>query len=214
MCANNVFSGYDKIFSRTPNNLVFPEENISVIGGFAAGSYTLDKAWESLVARMSNKFNTGDQVAPRTNNFYLYFYLGEVKANEANVDVNGLTDALVNKMDSDFGNSVAGFDPVVDYKMPTEEDPTWYRLYKSGWLEQGGHIEETGINIVNITFPKPYATLPTLLTAVNAGGRSAYLDNGIDVFSLTTQGFIKQYTANVGHGWSWEAKGMIYKGEE
>lgn len=216
MCANNIFSGYDKIFSRTPNNLVFPEENISVIGGFAAGGYTLDKAWESLVARMSNKFNTGDQVAPRTNNFYLYFYLGEVKANEANVDVNGLTDALVNKMDSDFGNSVAGFDPVVDYKMPTEEDPTWYRLYKSGWLEQGGKIDyiNNGSGFISIPYLKDYLYVPSLQVMLeSAYNAAAYTQHDCAVKNVTNKGFDVYLDSNLPKK-HWEAKGMIYKGEE
>lgn len=29
-------------------------------------------------------------------------------------------------------------DFVTSYKLPTSADPTWYRIYKSGWVEQGG----------------------------------------------------------------------------
>ena len=45
-------------------------------------------------------------------------------------------------------------DYVVDRKVPTADDPTWYRKYKSGWLEQGGVAPAT---TENITFLKPFA---------------------------------------------------------
>lgn len=203
MAADNIFSGYDKTFSRTENNLVFPEENIQNKGNFAVGSYIADKDWESLVSRMSNKFNTGDQVAPRTNNFYLYFYLGEVVVNEASVDVNGLTDALANKMDSDFSNSVIGFDPVVDYKIPTDEDPRWYRLYKSGWIEQGGDLTAT------VEFLKPMQdTNYTILLGQSGSSSSASVGRSTWLVKSTTS-----FTASVITETDWEVKGQVYKGE-
>ena len=86
---------------------------------------------------------------------------------------------------------------------------TWYRLWSDGWLEQGGHIEESGVNGVYITFPKPFAQIPTLLTTSCSSNRTTYLDNNIDVYNLSAVGFTKQYVANVGTGWSWYASGFI-----
>ena len=86
---------------------------------------------------------------------------------------------------------------------------SWYRVYDDGWCEQGGHIEESSINVVNISFLKAYISIPTLLTSVNSTARTSYLDNGIDIFNLTTTGFTKQYTVNVGTGWAWQACGYI-----
>lgn len=45
-------------------------------------------------------------------------------------------------------------DYVVEYKNPTDSDPTWYRKWKSGKLEQGGVFPAT---VGNITFLKPFA---------------------------------------------------------
>ena len=84
---------------------------------------------------------------------------------------------------------------------------TWYRLWSDGWLEQGGHIEESGVNAVSITFPKPFAQIPILLTTSCSSNRTTYLDNNIDVYNLSAVGFTKQYVANVGTGWSWRAEG-------
>lgn len=41
-------------------------------------------------------------------------------------------------------------DFVVAYKHPTSIDPTWYRLYRSGWVEQGGKSTSDG---QTVTFP-------------------------------------------------------------
>lgn len=71
------------------------------------------------------------------------------------IDVNAIADVLNNKMDLDMGNLPAGIDYVVQSKFPTDSDPTWYRLYRSGWVEQGGVYilpNNTATN-VQITFP-------------------------------------------------------------
>lgn len=44
-------------------------------------------------------------------------------------------------------------DYVVESKLPTAEDPTWYRLYKSGWVEQGGWFISTN-GYTHITYSK------------------------------------------------------------
>ena len=49
---------------------------------------------------------------------------------------------------------LANIDYVVEYKNPTDSDPTWYRKWKSGKLEQGGVVPATE---ENITFLKPFA---------------------------------------------------------
>ena len=51
-----------------------------------------------------------------------------------------------------MSNVLANIDYVVESKFPTADDPTWYRVYKSGWLEQGGRFTGT-----SITFLLPFA---------------------------------------------------------
>ena len=58
------------------------------------------------------------------------------------------------KANTDLSNVLANIDYVVDRKVPTADDPTWYRKYKSGWVEQGGVIPAV---VGNITFLKPFA---------------------------------------------------------
>ena len=58
------------------------------------------------------------------------------------------------KADTALSNVSANIDYVVESKFPTADDPTWYRVYKSGWVEQGGVIPAV---VGNITFLKPFA---------------------------------------------------------
>lgn len=59
----------------------------------------------------------------------------------ADIDFGQLSEALNDKADRDLMNvdTTAGADVVVEYQTPTAENNyTWYRKYKSGWVEQGG----------------------------------------------------------------------------
>ena len=47
------------------------------------------------------------------------------------------------------------FDYVVEWKQPSESDPSWYRVYKSGWKEQGTTILLN--NGDSWTFPKSFS---------------------------------------------------------
>ena len=52
--------------------------------------------------------------------------------------IGALAEQLNNKMDLPTGKSQSDVDYVVERKVPTSSDQTWYRVYKSGWIEQGG----------------------------------------------------------------------------
>lgn len=57
------------------------------------------------------------------------------------IDVNYIADVLNNKMDLPVGVGQDQIDYVVAYQKPTAgNNYTWYRKYKSGWVEQGGII--------------------------------------------------------------------------
>ena len=66
---------------------------------------------------------------------------------------------LSNKANTDLSNVSASIDYVVDSKIPTAQDLTWYRVWKSGWVEQGGRYTLTnqGGDGETITLPKEMA---------------------------------------------------------
>ena len=46
------------------------------------------------------------------------------------------------------------FDYVVEWQMPTaENNHTWYRKYKSGWVEMGGKIRTPSIGFITVNMP-------------------------------------------------------------
>ncbi len=58
----------------------------------------------------------------------------------ADIDFGQLSEALNDKSDRDLRNvdTTAKADAVIDYQEPTSANNyTWYRKYKSGWVEQG-----------------------------------------------------------------------------
>lgn len=88
--------------------------------------------------------------------------------------------------------TLQGIDSNIDYVAESQinEDGSWYRKYKSGWLEQGGKVTEK-----NITFIKPYAsTNYTVSIAMsNLSGTTTYNYNTNKMWGIssskTTTGF-------------------------
>ena len=83
----------------------------------------------------------------------------------ADIDFGQLSEALNDKADRDMMNvdTAGGADAVVEYQEPTSANNyTWYRKYKSGWVEQGGQ----GIASSNTTtVPLPIEMADTKYTA-------------------------------------------------
>lgn len=72
----------------------------------------------------------------------------------SDIDVNAIADVLNNKVDLADGTNQASVDYVVESQLPTaDNDYTWYRLYKSGWVEQGGQITLADSTNTTVNFP-------------------------------------------------------------
>ena len=74
----------------------------------------------------------------------------------ADIDFGQLSEALNDKADTDLRNvdTTAKADAVIDYQEPTSANNyTWYRKYKSGWVEQGGHLTWSNNPLTPITLP-------------------------------------------------------------
>lgn len=76
------------------------------------------------------------------------------------INIGVITEALNNKVD--LPNPTVpqdAVDYVVEMQRPTAENNyTWYRKYKSGWVEQGGYIAANGTTYDNYAI-----TLPVLM---------------------------------------------------
>ena len=78
---------------------------------------------------------------------------------------------------------MTGTDYVVACQMPTAENNyTWYRKYKSGWLEQGGKL--SGHSVV---FPCAFSQVPTVCTSTIETNTGVVANSVIN--SVTKTGF-------------------------
>lgn len=84
---------------------------------------------------------------------------------------------------ADSVTDMAGTDYVIAWQMPADDNNyTWYRKYKSGWLEMGGRL--TGKSVV---FPVAFALIPTLTFGTGSTDSAATPQNTYN--NLTTTGF-------------------------
>ena len=64
--------------------------------------------------------------------------------------------ALSTKANADFSNTVNNLDYVIE-AWTSEDQKSWYRLYKSGWIEQGGYVDTNTLTEPQIIFLKPFS---------------------------------------------------------
>ena len=142
------------------------------------------------------------------------------KCTEVLSDVAGLK---LNKADTDLSNVSSNIDYVVESQEPTEANGyTWYRKYKSGWVEQGGQFvhPRQGVNTeISTTVSLPvimsntnYYVSP--LTFITDGGNTTGIRNNkndrttttLIIYTYSTMSIIRSYTVN------WQVSGMSAQG--
>lgn len=138
---------------------------------------------------------------------YLYFYVGAF-TQTAIENTAGLNTELFNqKADLDLSNTASNIDFVVESQEPTAgNNYTWYRKYKSGWVEQGGR--STGLDRT-ITLPITMSDANyTILTEMI--GNIAWQGYSHGVLNITTTGFRCFYDGDQidPSNWSWQVSGM------
>lgn len=116
-----------------------------------------------------------------------------------------------------LSNIPANYDYVVESQLPTADNNyTWYRKYKSGWIEQGGVNSWTAVNskTVTITLPVEMADTNYTALAIPKSTRSSTANWTFQVcFSPKTSTTVlfsaySSNTADLSTGMSWEVKGM------
>ena len=70
---------------------------------------------------------------------YEYIVVATYPKTQIEVDIDEIATDLNGKADTDLSNVLSNIDYVVESQFPTADNNyTWYRKYKSGWVEQGG----------------------------------------------------------------------------
>lgn len=120
-----------------------------------------DDQWRGLeigfdASRSSAVYGSSDTVTPAHTTLYPWVYAFNSAVSASVAQAAEFQQGLSGKADTNLGNVASNLDYVVESY--SDASGNWYRKYKSGWLEQGGYGKG------NITFLKPYSSLPNVIT--------------------------------------------------
>lgn len=105
--------------------------------------------------------------------------------------------ALSGKADNNLGNIPANYDYVYrtfNQEAGTTAAASWWRIYRSGWIEQGG-TTGNATNTETITFAKPFARVPFIYCFCIAGDNYV---KGVNVTSASATSFTFKKTTEGG----------------
>ena len=133
------------------------------------------------------------------------------------INVGAIAEALNNKVDLPTPSTPQdAVDYVVEKQDPTSANGyTWYRKYKSGWVEQGGRFSSTATNSFNtITMPVAmrdtnYCVFSSNLTNYIEGTGSSHsyvMEKAASIYNLTTT-TIGVFSQNTGRDFVWQVSG-------
>ena len=118
-----------------------------------------------------------------------------------------ILEALNDKVDRDCRNvdTNSGADIVIEWQAPTaENDYTWYRLYKSGWVEQGGYTDTTNAEF-SVTLPKEMLNINYTIQVSARADRLVVINSNVSLSTTVIEGWIgDSHNGRV----YWEVKGM------
>lgn len=136
------------------------------------------------------------------------------------INIGQFAEALNDKSDRDLRNidNTAGADAVIEYQLPTAENNyTWYRKYKSGWVEQGGRVPGNTSGSYAVTMPVEMAdtNYNFIGTGYKDSNDSGFVVICIDSSTMSTTGFTvyPRYahngsTGTPSQGGQWQVSGM------
>jgi hypothetical protein len=129
---------------------------------------------------------------------HLYFWVGAFDQT-ATEQTAGLNAEMFNgKADRNLLNTTDNVDIVVESQLPASDNGyTWYRKYKSGWVEQGGDgisVAETGSKVVTLPVPMANTRYVALVADNSYSVAGAHEINvGIQKYSTTQVKIFAQY---------------------
>lgn len=102
-------------------------------------------------------------------------------------------------------------DYVVEWKFATADDPTWYRVYKSGWVEQGGKIPyQDSSKDVSVVLPKEMLDTNYIFSGCcvySSNADTDHRESTNELASKTTTGFTK-YIWTKWQDFCWQVSGQ------
>ena len=186
---------------RAQNNGSYTQ-SVSTGKGVASGDLYFDASKSNAI------YGASDTVTPAHTTLYPWIsaYTSAVPASTAQAAE--FTGALSGKANTDLSNVLSNIDYVVESQV--NSDGSWYRKYKSGWLEQGGGFgSNDGVDTI-VTLLKPYTdTTYSIMVGqmIGTSGDPTYWNFAV-INKTTSTVTIHNATNGAGNICQWEAKGM------
>lgn len=136
------------------------------------------------------------------------------------IELGGITESLNDKADRDLRNvdTISGADTVIEYQIPTvENNYTWYRLYKSGWVEQGGIYNNGSVSrdltaTIDLRITMANDNYTAIITSARNTGNPTSRSGYSTIYTKSTTqlgiGYYGVGTSDTMQYISWEVKGM------
>lgn len=107
-------------------------------------------------------------------------------------------------------SEIATADYVIQWQNPTAENSyTWYRKYKSGWVEQGGTVSLADKASVTVTLPVTMQNSRFDILVTMKNGAEGNYSNGLNTKNYTTTSFTLVNRSGDGTSFfNWFAYGM------
>ena len=223
--AANPSEGIKNIEAGLPNitGYASPRKDGHSGGGLAGGAFWLTSDTESAghaatengpgtrinfdASRSSAVYGKSSTVTPASTTLYPWVvaYTAAIPASTAQAAE--FQQALSGKADTNLGNIPSNYDYVVEsYK----DGANWYRVYKSGWIEQGGRITMTDSTNQTVSFLK--AMFDTNYTwnihGIRTGGADNYAWQCGIYSTYTTTSMQIRNSSNGTMTICWEVKGQ------
>lgn len=141
-----------------------------------------------------------------TNPMTIYYYMvvsTEGQTARVDVDINKVYKDLELKANSNLSNVPSNIDYVVEIY---RSGASWYRKYKSGWVEQGGTVSSNPNTDTTLMFPKKFIDTNYTFTACHAKGTGYTTGANVNYFNKKNVS-ITVYQCD-GNGFSWNACGQ------
>lgn len=117
-------------------------------------------------SRSSAVYGKSSTVTPASTTLYPWVvaYVAAIPASTAQAAA--FQQGLSGKADTNLGNIPSNYDYVVDRKVPTESDPSWYEVWKSGKVRQGGELAASMSQALVHTYLKPFVGKYVITTGI------------------------------------------------
>lgn len=157
-------------------------------------------------------YGNSDTVQPPATQMYLYFYVGNFEQSAIEQTAGITAETLNGKADRNLLNTTDNVDIVVESQLPTSANGyTWYRKYKSGWVEQGGIVFPTTTTITRVPITLPI-TMGNAVYSVQVTCGDNTAEAGVFSYytNRTTTGFeiLYSHTTSSTIGDSWQVSGV------